>query len=49
MSDEAVFHYKLAYEGAYIDAKDQIVIKWNDPRLGINWPCDSPILQNRDK
>lgn len=49
MSDEAVFHYKLAYEGVYIDAKDQIVIKWNDPRLGINWPCDSPILQNRDK
>ena len=47
-SDLAVYHYKLAYSGEYFDVKDQLVIKWNDSRLGIDWPCDSPILSNRD-
>jgi len=49
MSDHVVFHYKLAYKGEYIDAKEQIVVKWNDPRINILWPCDEPILQSRDK
>ncbi|MGK9477934.1 dTDP-4-dehydrorhamnose 3,5-epimerase family protein [Melioribacter sp. OK-6-Me] len=49
VGDEAVFHYKLSYKGEYIDAKDQFVVKWNDPRLNINWPCKNPILQERDK
>jgi dTDP-4-dehydrorhamnose 3,5-epimerase len=49
MSERAVFHYKLAYLGDYIDAGDQITIPWNDPELGIEWPCDEPILQERDK
>ena len=22
---------------------------WNDPRIGINWPIDNPILSDRDK
>jgi len=48
-SEEAVFHYKLAYEGEYIDAGEQITIKWNDPRINIKWPCTEPILQSRDK
>lgn len=49
MSDYAVFHYKLAYEGDYIDADEQIVLKWNDTRTNIIWPCRNPILQDRDK
>jgi len=49
MSKVAVFHYKLAYKGDYIDTKEQIVIKWNDPALGIKWPCTNPVLQSRDK
>lgn len=49
LSDFAVFHYKLAYEGQYFDAEKQTVIKWNDETLGINWPCKNPILQERDK
>jgi len=48
-SEEAVFHYKLAYRGRYIDAERQITVKWNDPRINIKWPCDDPILQLRDK
>ena len=48
-SEEAVYHYKLAYEGDYCDAKDQFSVRWNDPALGIEWPCDSPILSERDK
>lgn len=49
MSQEAIFHYKLAYTGNYFDVKDQIVVKWNDKRLNINWPCTEPILQARDQ
>ncbi len=49
LSDFAIFHYKLAYQGEYIDADKQIVIKWNDERLNIKWPIKNPILQDRDK
>ena len=49
LSEIAVFHYKLAYEGNYVDAADQIVVKWNDERLKINWPVKNPILQARDR
>jgi dTDP-4-dehydrorhamnose 3,5-epimerase len=47
-SDRAVFHYKLAYTGDYIDAGEQITIHWDDTELGIDWPCKDPILQARD-
>ncbi|MBZ0130869.1 MAG: dTDP-4-dehydrorhamnose 3,5-epimerase family protein [Rhodobacteraceae bacterium] len=46
--DGAVYHYKLAYAGAYIDAADQFTVAWNDPRLNIDWPVSNPILSNRD-
>jgi len=26
-----------------------MVVKWDDPRLKINWPVKKPILQARDK
>ena len=48
-SDVAVYHYKLAYEGDYIDADQQFTIKWNDLRLNINWPSGDPILSDRDE
>lgn len=25
------------------------VLRWNDPAVGIQWPCDSPILSDRDR
>ena len=49
MSKNAMFHYKLAYDGEYFDVKDQQVIKWNDERINILWPCKEPILNSRDK
>ncbi|MGK9369490.1 dTDP-4-dehydrorhamnose 3,5-epimerase family protein [Melioribacter sp. Ez-97] len=49
ISEIAVFHYKLAYEGEYVDSDQQLVVKWNDARLDINWPCKNPILQKRDE
>lgn len=48
-SEKAVFHYKLAYEGGYIDANEQMVFRWDDPQFEIKWPCSDPILQARDK
>lgn len=48
-SEKAVFHYKLAYDGEYIDAEEQMTFLWNDERFKINWPCTNPILQGRDK
>ncbi len=48
-SEQAIFHYKLAYGGSYIDAEEQITLPWNDKELAIEWPCTNPILQDRDK
>ncbi|HAN19004.1 MAG: hypothetical protein A2X13_11585 [Bacteroidetes bacterium GWC2_33_15] len=48
-SDKALFHYKLAYDGEYIDAGEQITFRWDDEKFKIKWPCINPILQNRDK
>ena len=39
MSESAVFHYKLSYDGNYIDANDQMTYKWNDDKFSIKWPC----------
>jgi dTDP-4-dehydrorhamnose 3,5-epimerase len=48
-SEVAVYHYKLAYPGEYLDAEDQFSVKWNDPDIEIIWPNNNPILSNRDK
>ena len=48
-SEKAIFHYKLAYDGEYIDAEEQMTFLWNDERFKIHWPCTNPILQGRDK
>ncbi|HEC1773109.1 TPA: dTDP-4-dehydrorhamnose 3,5-epimerase family protein [Campylobacter lari] len=47
-SKEAVYYYKLAYDGEYLDAPDQFTYAWNDERIGIDWPTNSPILSERD-
>ena len=49
LSNECLFHYKLSYKGSYIDVKKQFSLKWNDPKLNINWRIKNPILSNRDK
>jgi dTDP-4-dehydrorhamnose 3,5-epimerase len=47
-SSEAVYHYKLAYDGDYIDADEQFSVSWNDDSIGIKWLSDNPFLSNRD-
>lgn len=49
ISDFAVYHYKLAYLGDYIDADNQFSYKWDDKRFNIKWPSKNPILSNRDE
>lgn len=48
-SDVALYHYKLAYHGNYVNENEQFSYKWNDPRFKIEWPIDNPILSDRDK
>lgn len=47
-SDSAVYHYKLAYLGDYVDAGEQHTVYWNDNELNIDWPTNKPILSIRD-
>lgn len=49
-SKEAVYHYKLAYNGEYIDAPQQFSFAYNDEKIGIDWELNGikPILSNRD-
>ena len=47
-SSKAVYYYKLAYNGSYVDADKQFSISWNDSSIGIEWVSDDPILSNRD-
>jgi len=47
-SNHAVYHYKLAYIGKYLDSSDQFTYQWNDENLNIDWPSDKPILSSRD-
>lgn len=49
LSDNSVYHYKLAYTGEYHDADKQFTLKWNDKRINIPWPVKNPILSERDR
>lgn len=49
ISDNSVYHYKLAYSGSYNDADKQFTMKWNDPSIDIPWPIQNPMLSERDK
>lgn len=46
LSELADFEYKCTN---YYDANDEACLIWNDPELNINWPCDNPILSDKDK
>jgi len=48
-SEHAVYHYKLAYDGPYIDAEEQFSVRWDDPSIGVEWPMTQPILSKRDR
>ena len=46
LSDIADFFYKC---DEFYSPADDIVLRWNDPQLGINWGCDAPLLSARDR
>ena len=48
-SKTALYHYKLAYKGNYFDADEQFSLKWNDPKINIDWVSSSPLLSERDR
>lgn len=48
MSDEALYHYKLAYDGDYNDFDNQFTFAWNDKSIGIDWKINNPIISERD-
>ena len=49
LSDQAIFHYKWAYDGEYPDVKDQTSVNWADPKINIDWAIKNPILSERDR
>lgn len=48
LSENAVFHYKWSYDGEYPDVNEQVSVHWSEPKIGIKWLCNSPILSERD-
>ena len=48
-SNNATYHYKLAYRGDYADVNNQFTVSWNDPRINVSWPTSNPILSERDE
>lgn len=49
LSEQAIFHYKWAYDGEYPDVEQQKSLNWADPELKINWMNTAPILSERDR
>lgn len=45
-SETALFAYKCS---DYYLPEDEGGVRWDDPRIGIQWPVKSPILSDRDK
>ncbi len=44
-SEEALFAYKCT---DYYHAETERSIRWDDPRIGIEWPIDGPVLSAKD-
>jgi dTDP-4-dehydrorhamnose 3,5-epimerase len=45
LSDSADFFYKC---DEYYSPADEIVVRWNDPAIGIDWGFNAPTLSARD-
>ena len=44
LTDSSIYTYKMSKA----HSNDQFSYAWNDPRFGIHWPTDNPILSQRD-
>jgi|TARA_B100000287_G_scaffold434031_1_gene497297 dTDP-4-dehydrorhamnose 3,5-epimerase len=49
LSEECLFHYTQSYPEGYVDWYEQDTMKWDDERVNIVWPIESPILNWRDR
>ena len=45
-SETADFFYKC---DEFYSPANETVLRWNDPRLGIDWGCVAPLLSERDR
>lgn len=45
IEEDTVFHYKCS---DYYNRDGERSLIWNDPRIGIIWPIDSPLLSAKD-
>ncbi|XTZ39829.1 dTDP-4-dehydrorhamnose 3,5-epimerase [Salmonella enterica] len=45
LSDIADFEYKCT---DFYHPEDEQCLRWDDPELAINWPCDVPLLSEKD-
>jgi dTDP-4-dehydrorhamnose 3,5-epimerase len=45
-SEPSVHVYAVSHEW---DPDDELGCRWNDPGLGIAWPCSEPLLSERDR
>jgi|SRR5689334_10007423 len=46
LSEVAEFYYKC---DEFYSASDEIVLRWDDPELNIEWPSEFPVVSPRDK
>lgn len=46
LSEQALVEYKCT---AYYDPLSEACLRWNDPNLGIDWPCEAPLLSEKDQ
>lgn len=46
LSEEADVAYKLS---SYYDPETEAGIRWDDPDVGVEWPCADPVLSDRDR
>lgn len=46
LSNQALVEYKCT---AYYAPQSEACLRWNDPNLGIDWPCDAPVLSDKDR
>jgi len=45
VTDEAEIEYKCT---DVYDPSSEVTIAWNDPEIGIPWPCEAPLLSEKD-
>lgn len=46
LSDSALFHYYCTTEYA---PQYEVAIAWNDPDIGVKWPCEPKFLSAKDR